>query len=261
MTKKYKRKLSKMLVTAFVLMAVLSINAASYDGYYEGVSSGKGSGGQGVITKEPFDNILKSETVEKDLTAGIWMLYPFISPELSIYELYVKSKESETYVAIRIEDLKDTSKIAKEKAPINIYKNENVWLGSSNIDDITVRFRVENSWISNNNVNREDIRLLKWDNVWTPLGVKEINRDDNYTYFESRITESSILAIGSKGENETLPISTPIMTGNATPIQTESPLPTKSAPAKSPGFEIIAAITVITAIYIFRRNEKEMKKK
>jgi len=50
-------------------------------------------------------------------------------------------------------------------APGNVYRNVNIWIGTSgfatprNINDAIIRFRVENSWISSHN----DIKLLRWD--------------------------------------------------------------------------------------------------
>lgn len=246
-----------LLLTSIILMAsIMSIVSAADSGYGYGSSSGSssGTGGSGVISGELFDNIAKYQTNEKDLISGIPVVFPFTVPELAIYQVIVTGKENEFDVSIRVESLKGTSRLAKISAPGNVYTNENVWFGSQRIRDVLVKFRVKNSWIIDNNVRTEDIRLLKYDiknHNWIQLETVETSKDDIYTYFESKSNSLSIFAISGIGETQVLPKETPV----DTPITETSKVP-ETIPTKAPGFESIVAIVVLSIVYVLGRKKR-----
>ncbi len=226
-----------------------------------GGGTGPGTGGQGVNSKEPINNVAKFETESNSLFAGI-VNYLFTIPELSIYQLIVTGKLSESNIAIKVESLLDTSKLVTEKAPGIIYKNINVWLGSNNIGQDLLRFKVENSWISTNNLKTSDINLFKWDGKWISLDTKEINKDDQFTYFEADGTGSTMFAISGAGVTGA-PI--PGITPGGTPVGTipgETPTTTIPVPTKKgPGFEVIIAIIGIFLLYVILRPKANKKMK
>lgn len=259
------RDKGKMLNKVLRILIIISMVVTTSYADYEGGGGGESVGGKGVITAELISNVAKSETVEKNLAADIQTRYSYMSPELSIYELLVKSKKTEELVAVRIESLTNKSTLATSFAPINTYKNENVWLGSKEIYDVVLRFRMKNSWINDNKVNGQDIRLLKWSknqSQWMPLDVKEIGKDGNYTYFESGITESSILAMGI-GAGAVQESSTNIeqsnKTGQAQPTEIGIEITPEKPQAKNPGFEAIVMMLAIFMIYIIRKKKHEKR--
>jgi len=250
--------LNKVLRILIIISIVVTTSYADYEG-----GGGESVGGKGVITAELISNVAKSETVEKNLAPDIQTRYSYTSPDLSIYELLVKSKKTEELVAVRVESLANKSILATNAAPINTYKNENVWLGSKDIYDVVVRFRMKNSWINDNKVNGQDIRLLKWSknqSQWVLLEVKEIGKDENYTYFESGITESSILAmgIGAVQESSTT-IEQPEKTGQTQPTEIGIEITPEKPQAKNPGFETIVMMLAIFMIYIIRKKKHEKR--
>lgn len=247
-------KALRMVVITILVVIGLATIVSAFDSDYGG--GGGGTGGSGVITSELLSKIIKAETTERSLKTDVQSRYIYTSPEMSIYELLAKSKKDEEYVAIRVETLKDVSKLATSNAPGNVYKNENVWFGSKDIYEVILRFRVENSWINNNNINKEDIQLLKWGNSWTPLEVKEINSDENYTYFESAITESSVLAISANQEDIKPSIYPPttVNVSDKNDIDGKDGIDRKDSETV-PGFDIIAAMIVFIFIFIIKSRK------
>ena len=179
-----------------------------------------GSGGEGLI--EPYDNVLKHEIKERSISAAP-TTFTYSTPELAIYEVVLTSTQSETAL-LRIDALKDTSKLVGMSAPGNVYKNINLWIDYKKVQNVVMRFKVENSWINNIGLSANKIKMSKWDHNKKrsiELLTNQINKDDNYTYFESQT--DSIPA--SFAINAVSVIETPQITATVvqTPIPPQSP--------------------------------------
>ncbi len=215
--------------------------------------AGRGTGGAGVTTSEPFENIEKAERYDKDLIANAPVIYSYKVPELGIYEIAVTGKENENAIALRVELLKGTSKLVTASPPGTVYKNVNIWAGTQRIKEALIRFKVENSWLTSNNLAGSDVKMLKWDgSKWVQLETAETKKDDTYTYLETKTDTFSVFAIaGLKGV--AVPTATPaVEVTPAVPTGTPAPTPTK----KVPGFETIFALAGLLAIaYLLRRED------
>ncbi len=165
-------------------------------GSSSGSSSGGGGGGGG--SAEPYDNILKYEIQEHEVfTSPVSFAYK--TPELAIYEVMVTSTQSDM-AALRIEALRSTSKLINVSAPGVVYKNINAWIDYKRIKNATIRFKVENSWLSSNGITDSNVRMNKWDSVnkkWNELLTNVKNKDSQYTYFESPTDSFSSFAIST----------------------------------------------------------------
>ncbi len=66
----------------------------------------------------------------------------------------------------------------------------------TDIDSITIYFKIEKSWIENNNIDKESIKLLRYkDYVWYELTTTYNNEDDNYVYYNAVTKGLSTFAI------------------------------------------------------------------
>ncbi len=189
-----------------------------------------GEGGTGLM--EPYDNIVKYEVKERSVS-GTPITFSYSIPEITIYEIVLTSKQ--TGVALlRVDALKDTSKLVGSPAPGIVYKNLNIWIDYRRVNNAIIRYKVENSWISDNGLTDDKIKMSKWDGNnkrWIDLTTNKINKDDAYTYFESQ-TESipASFAIHTNKEKENV-VPTPSETQMAqtpavvTPVATQRPRP------------------------------------
>lgn len=215
-------------------------------------SSGGSTGSGGVTSGEPFANIAKSETIDGSLTAGKPVAFTFKSPELAIHQILITGKESENDVTVRVESLKNTSKLVSRPAPGTVYINENVWVNSKKITGVTLKFRVTNAWITGSNVQKENIKLLRWsDNDWKALNTTVLTRDDTYTYFEAQSAGLSSFAVSAMKEGQ-VPVETTLPSTTVT-----TPAINASTPGKkpTPGFGMLVAVLAISAIYLLRRRD------
>ncbi len=135
-----------------------------------------------------------------------------------------------------------------------VYKNINIWVGTSgfavpkNIKEAVIKFRVENSWITSNNLASSDVNLVKWDgSKWAQIDTSEKNKDATYTYYEAKTDSFSAFAITGLKE-VVVPTATPAVevTETVTPIETTpAAVPTEK---EVPGFEAATAILAITLL-------------
>lgn len=225
-----------------------------------GGSSG-GTGGEGVVTCEDLGNIDRYQTLQKNIVEGAPVAYRFSEP-LVIYEISTTGKENRDYVSVRVELLKKLSVCVGKPAPDTVYRYTNAWIGSSVTKDITVRFKVENSWIDEKNISTKNISIFKWDKSireWIKLDTVEINRDDTYTYFESKTGSLSPFAISGLTE-EFKEIVIPTTTSTTV---LEVPMKEKSFPFWLIFWIIILILLAGTGYYVWkkRRNKKNQEKK
>jgi PGF-pre-PGF domain-containing protein len=110
-------------------------------------------------------------------------------------------------ITTSVEVLKNTSTLVKSVPDGLVYRNVNIWVGTSgfatprNIKEALIKFKVDNKWMSENDVSRSDIVMRKWSvNRWIDLETKISSKDDTFTYFETKTQSFSNFAIaGFKG--------------------------------------------------------------
>lgn len=232
-------------------------------GYGYGSSSGGSSNsGRGITTSniDSYNNIAKYETVEKNLVYNKSIEYSFTTPEFCIYQILVNGRENEFSIPIRIEDLKNTSRYAK-RAPGIVYRNENVWLGSTRINYIGIKFKIKNSWIDENGIDDSRLPyLLKWNGtVWMVLKTNMTSKDGVYTYFESPKAGNSrigIFAISApaKKMNQTTNVSSKNVEQYEEVIPNIVEEKEKVDNKELPGFDVVIAIIALSLIYVSKRR-------
>ncbi len=222
-----------------------------------------GTGGGGVTTSEPSANIAKAERYDKNLVANTPVTYTFKAPEHGVYEIAVTGKENENNIAIRVEALKSTAKSVTTSAPGTVYKNLNIIVGTTRIKEAVIRFRIENSWLADNNLAGGDVKLMKWDgSKWNILETTEKTKDGTFTLFEAKTTGFSSFAItGLKATATTTATPAIGVTGTPTkPGETAIPTPTAIPTKKGiPGFEATVAVLVISLLATSLINDRKRR--
>ncbi len=223
-------------------------------------SSSGGGGGGGAGTAEPYDNILKYEVQERQVSITP-VSFKYATPDLVVYEEIVTSTQSDM-AALRVEVLKDTSSLVAKPAPGVIYKNINAWIDYKRTKNVTMKFKVENSWIDENGLSSENVKMLRWDNSsqeWIKLQTSVTNKDDKYAYFESQTGNVSgqFATGGIKDESTTVNVeppagykaeSVPAETGNVEEV------PVGTGILKAPGFDAtLLIVSIVSIVYLSRR--------
>lgn len=167
-----------------------------------GGSSSGGSSGDSGTSGEIFLNIIVKEKYDIYIYNNKTTSIAFNHPDNPIMYIDITGNINAGAVTTSVEVLKDTSSLAKDPAPGKVNMNVNIWVGTSgfanpnNIKEAVIKFRVDNSWISSNNIKSSNIKMVRWDgSKWNALETAEKTKDNKYTYLEAKTNAFSPFAI------------------------------------------------------------------
>jgi PGF-pre-PGF domain-containing protein len=220
------------------------------------ISGNSGGGGGGITSGEDFNNIEKQDRKDAFVYAGKLTSFQF-SDAGPIEFINFTGKKNLGETTVKVEVLKNTSTLVNQTPPGAVYRNINLWVGTSgfarpeNIEHPVVRFNVENAWLSSNNFAAGDVALLRWNNsAWSRLETIQVGKNDMYTFFEAGTDYFSPFAISAKKSTQSVAAALP---ANAERIQETSGTP--AAPAqKTPGFESVPVMAMLITVYMFSRK-------
>jgi len=225
-----------------------------------GGSGGGGGGGGGGKSDENYTNIEVVEKYDMEISKNALTSYRFKDPKNPIMFVNITGNISIGLITATIELLKGTSTIVKVPPDGLVYKNANIWVGTSgmatpkNIKEALIKFKVDNSWMSANGVEAKDIVMVKWDgSSWTKLETNVSSKDDTNTYLEGKTSSFSPFAITVVKSSGT-PSQVTIPGGTSTLQKVEVTITPKKK--SMPGFDIVLAVASISALYLFGRKRR-----
>ena len=211
----------------------------------------------GGLSGESFSNIELNEIYYQYIYKDQVTSYRFTNTSNPVLFVNITGNNNSGEIRVSVEVLKDTSTLVKEPAPGMVYKNSNIWVGTSgfavpkNIKEAAIKFRVENRWINSNGFSQSDIKMFKWDgNSWIMLEMDAQGTDETYSYFEGKTYSFSSFAMsGFKGNY--VPTTSKPATEVTTMAGTAPSLATTPS-EKSPGFEFALVIFSFSTLFLFR---------
>jgi len=179
----------------FALIGTASIPCATCSGSTSSGSGGGGGGGGGA-SAENYSNIELKEKRDNYVFKDKVAYYKFNTTDPIMY-VNITGNISAGDVTTMVEVLRNTSTLVKNNsAPGLVYKNVNIWVGSSgfatpkNMKQGVVGFRVRNSWLEEKELASGDVRLVKWNGSgWIELDTYEITKGSEHVYYEA-VTDS-----------------------------------------------------------------------
>ncbi|WP_235283033.1 PGF-pre-PGF domain-containing protein [Methanosarcina sp. 1.H.T.1A.1] len=114
---------------------------------------------------------------------------------------FVSKDSGETKVIVQ--DIKDDDECLETLPAGNVYTSFNIWLDNaevnSNIEDAAVDFKVEKTWLIENNLDGSAIILNMYEGgKWVEVPVTITGEDSQFIYFNAEVSEYSTFAITSK---------------------------------------------------------------
>jgi PGF-pre-PGF domain-containing protein len=195
--------------------------------------------------------------------------YRFTHAKNPIMFVNITGNTSLGMITVSIEILKGTSSLVKFPPQGLVYKNINIWVGSSgfatpkNIKDAFIKFKIDNEWMKANGVSAGDIVLMKWDgNSWISLKTTVVSKDDTNSIFEGWTNSFSPFAIVAKTAGGPTTGTTATPAGTPVPGTTQTPV---IPPVTGPGFPIWIIVVIVLVIiaaagYFLFVKEKAAKK-
>jgi PGF-pre-PGF domain-containing protein len=180
-----------------------------------------------------------------------------------IWEIEINVRNEVSNVSIMLQQF--IGKPDVSKAPGISYRYLNITaenLTEEDLKNATIRFRVNLSWIAENEIDEEEITLQRYNETaenWIELPTRKIGEENESMLYESISPGFSIFAI--TGEMKIIsPPPSPVLTPTFTPAPEVLPPPTaiqtEPEPKSFPGFEVIFAFLALIIVYIryFRRE-------
>jgi PGF-pre-PGF domain-containing protein/uncharacterized repeat protein (TIGR01451 family) len=165
-----------------------------------GSSSGSSSSGS-IYSMEPAKNVASKELATRNVISGSHIRYDFSQNSTCVMFIEYDALRTFQRTTTTIEELNNRSTFVPERPSGVIYKYMNIWVGDKlgglpeSIANGLIGFRVEKSWINDNNVNESLVTLQWYNKSWEPLYTKKVGEDDNYSYFNSTVPGYSFFAI------------------------------------------------------------------
>lgn len=153
---------------------------------------GGGGGGGGAPSGESYCSKNIWELREGFLQVNSSTSYKFNTPDLGVYEVLVTPAKS--YGVAEVKVFKCLSEVNGVEAPQEtVYFYGDIWVSAKelssveNLKDATIRFKVENKWLSNNKIEENNIRLFRLEeNTWILVETERLKRDEKYVYYQAK---------------------------------------------------------------------------
>ncbi|RXA20795.1 PGF-pre-PGF domain-containing protein [Methanosarcina sp. MSH10X1] len=237
-------------------------DSSSGGGRHHSSGGGGGSGG----SPEPAKNVRVKEISQIFIPNGKDVSFNFIKNETCIESITFRSTKTAGKTTTIVEELKNKSSLIPGLPEGIVYRSFNIWLGnggygnSKSIENASVNFKVNTSWVHENNINRSSVVLNKYDDrkeEWVKLPVKLTGEDYQFLHFTANVPGYSSFAITCAEDERNTMAAEPAKTAtngtagsNASTVENKIPEENKNAP----GFSIISGIVCL--VFIFLHSKK-----
>jgi PGF-pre-PGF domain-containing protein len=237
---------------------------------------GGGGGGGGGASAENVTNIEVKEKYDLYIYKDKVTAYAFTNSSNPVLFVNITGNISAGEINTALEILRNKSSLVKTSAPGLIYKNINIWVGTSgfavpkNIKNAEITFRVEKKWI--NQGEPGEVTLYHYDSDWVALPTRKIKEDDVFEYYTAQTGKFSPFAITMLNATVLKPTGNVAAAQVTASVAADIPVKVNQGPipvALEKGTDIMlmatAALVLITAIlaavYIFEQMKSAFSPK
>ena len=239
-----------------------------------GSSHSSGGGGGAGGSPEPSKNVDVKEISQTFISNDKNIKFDFAKNATCVVYVNFDAKKTVGKTTAIVEMLKEKSSLVSELPSGEVYRSFNIWVGnggyatSENIENSTIYFKVEKSWIQEKNINKSSITFNRYDDgKWEQLPVSLSEEDDRFLYFTAQTPGFSFFAItGKNEEEETAVTDSPPgpqpgskandLNGENTDVINRSNVERaleKRASARSPGFETVYGVISLLALFLYKK--------
>ncbi|APH38532.1 hypothetical protein BHR79_02860 [Methanohalophilus halophilus] len=188
----------------------LSSTGSSTSSGSSGSSSNTGGGGD-TTPDVANGNVDASESITKRVFSEMPVEYQFSHSSIPVRLINITSRITAMEIPVKVEVLDDTSVMVKNDPSGKIYKHLNIWVGNTgfavpeNINSATIHFRVDNDWITDNDIDPDTIVLMHYEDTtdeWTKLPTEQVSKNEQYTNYRASTPHFSPFAISGQIDQE-----------------------------------------------------------
>jgi PGF-pre-PGF domain-containing protein len=240
----------------------------------DGGSSHSSGGGGG--SPEPAKNVEVKELSQVFITNGKAVQFNFTKNATCVVYVGFDAKKTVGKTTTIVEQLKNKSTLTSNLTDGKVYRYFNVWVGNSgfasseNIENPTICFKVQKSWMQENNIDKDSVTLNRYSNkTWEQLPASLPVEDDKYLYLTYNVSGYSFFAITGQAtakENITEILPEPDTqdfeqnnesTGSeikTEPEHTENTDIHEKENISMPGLEIIYCVIGLLGVFLYKRR-------
>lgn len=225
-----------------------------------GSSGGSGGSGGGGSPETP-SNIEVKELSQQFMINGNHTRFEFKQKVTPVIYIEFDARKTFGKVTTIIEELKKRSVLTPDEPEGKVYKYFNIWVGNGgvatpqNIGNSVIGFKVEKSWMKENDIIESSIELRRYNGyVWYLLVPEKVSEDDEYVYFEAETPGFSPFAItgvtqeGSGVQKNTLEL---VPDENLTNISSITGDQHESPEESSTGLGFCFLLTLLAGVFLF----------
>ncbi|MDD3873392.1 MAG: PKD domain-containing protein [Methanosarcina sp.] len=259
-------------VSKINLINVLEESSDSDSGSNSGGRSHKSEGGRsggGGGSPEPAKNVQVKENSQIFISSGKDVTFNFTKNATCVESITFRSTKTVGKTTAIVEELKNKSSLVSELPEGIVYKSFNTWVGnggygnSKSIENASVNFKVNTSWVHENSINKSSIILNIYDDKnkddknkeWMELPVNLKSEDDQFLHFTANVPGYSFFAITCTKDERDAIVAEPAQTAiNSTAGGNASTTADKIAEENkiTPGFSIISDIVCLFCVFLYR---------
>ena len=265
-------------VSKINLINVLEESSDSDSGSNSGGRSHKSEGGRsggGGGSPEPAKNVQVKENSQIFISSGKDVTFNFTKNATCVESITFRSTKTVGKTTAIVEELKNKSSLVSELPEGIVYKSFNTWVGnggygnSRSIENASVNFKVNTSWVHENSINKSSIIFNIYDDKnknnknkddknkeWMELPVNLKSEDDQFLHFTANVPGYSFFVITCTKDERDAIVAEPAQTAiNSTASGNASTTADKIAEENkiTPGFSIISGIVCLFCIFLYRR--------
>ena len=223
---------------------------------------------------------ISEDIIEFKVSETIYKIDADESKEIEIKETYITEiiidvAENTQEIELNVKQLMERPKFINNsiEGVVNRYFKITVDMLPEKIENVTINFKVENSWINENNISAELINLIRFNKTnesWDILTTNLTSTDKEYTHYSAITPELSIFAImGNEkvellsvveeeliAESELEPIVEEVEKSiEQLPIM-EQPAKQQTEPPETPGFGMVVALfgLIVAITMVFKKK-------
>lgn len=180
-----------------------------------------------IETKNPDD--VKIEKIEIEVT----------NPVNNVEVTITRTFSQPTDVAI-------SASSATDEKVYTYLKIEKTNIDDSDVKNVKIRFKVEKSWLTNNNIDASTVALKRYENgVWGTLTTNKVSEDGTYVYYEAISAKLSVFAIIAKQ------LPAPTTTASTISAVTTTTVPVEILPKLKNIVPFFLALVIIVVFILF----------
>ncbi|MBN2368718.1 PGF-pre-PGF domain-containing protein [Candidatus Woesearchaeota archaeon] len=118
--------------------------------------------------------------------------------------VFRNSRDIATPVDMIVQVISQPSELSKLKDEVFQYiKVDKTELTDSDVTDVTIKFRVDKTWLDANNIDEDNLALYRYSGYWIKMSTDKKSSDSSYVYYEADCPGLSYFGISGTEKQET----------------------------------------------------------